>query len=56
MHRKWLDQQIKRVEGKIKDEMKEMEAWKIKLETCAQEVDSMLEMDHFELENEIMLY
>ena len=56
MHRKWLDQQIKRVESKIKDEMKEMEAWKIKLETCAQEVDSMLEMDHFELENEIMLY
>lgn len=56
MHRKWFDQQIKRVESKIKDEMKEMEAWKIKLETCAQEVDSMLEMDRFELENEIMLY
>ena len=42
--------------GLNEDEMKEMEAWKIKLETCAQEVDSMLEMDHFELENEIMLY
>ena len=56
MHRKWFDQQIKRVEGKIKNEMKEMEAWKIKLETCAQEMDSMLEMDRFELENEIMLY
>ena len=56
MHRKWLDQQIKRVESKIKTELKEMEAWKIKLETCAQEMDTLLEIDRFELENEIMLY
>ena len=56
MHRKWFDQQIKRVESKIRTELKEMEAWKIKLESCAQEMDTVLDMDRFELENELMLY
>ena len=55
-HPMMFNQKVKRVQNKIESVLKDMKEWKTQLETCAQEMNSMIDMESFELENEIMLY